>query len=159
MSRTWIYAAAVATMMMSALAAAAAGSFELLSSREYQSELTARSLPGAHFALRSADLGAPTISVVKPDHSAAIQPPVDIEVHFTPTAGATVNIASLKILYGFLKLDVTQRILKAPGVDVSSAGLKASGAQLPAGNHKLLIEVSDNLGRTGQQLLEFSVTK
>jgi hypothetical protein len=159
MSRTWLYAAAVGAMGMSALAGAAAGSFELLSSREYQSELVARSVPGAHFALRSADLGAPTITVIKPEHSASLQPPVDIEVRFTPAAGATVNISSLKILYGFLKLDVTQRILKAPGVEVSGAGLKASGAQLPSGNHKLLIEVADNLGRTGQQSLEFSVAK
>jgi hypothetical protein len=159
MSRTWIYATAAAALVMSGLAGAAAGGFELLSPREYQSELAARSLPGAHFARRSAELGAPTITVVKPDHSASIQPPVDIEVRFTPAAGSTVNIASLKILYGFLKLDVTQRILKAPGVDVSAAGLKASGAQLPVGNHKLLIEVADNLGRTGQQLLEFSVVK
>ena len=64
MSRTWIYATAAAALVMSGLAGAAAGGFELLSPREYQSELAARSLPGAHFARRSAELGAPTITEV-----------------------------------------------------------------------------------------------
>ena len=69
----------------------------------------------------------------------------------------TVNVASLRILYGFLKLDVTRRILDAPGVQVSAAGLKANGAQLPSGNHKLIIEIADNVGRTARQVLEFTV--
>jgi hypothetical protein len=158
MSVKWLSAAAAAAVLSSAVVPAAAGGFQLLSSREYQSELVARSVPGAQFAPRAADFNAPTITVVKPDH-AAIQPPVDIEVRFAAVPGATVNISTLKILYGFLKLDVTQRILKAPGVEVSAAGLKASGAQLPPGNHKLLIEVADNLGRMGQQSVEFSVSK
>jgi hypothetical protein len=155
MSRQWLSAAVAAAALVSGLASAAGG-FELLSSREYQSELAARAVPGAHYALRGADFNAPTITVVKPA-SASIQPPVDIEVRFTPAAGATVNVSSLKILYGFLKLDVTQRIVKAPGVEVSAAGLKASGAQLPKGSHKLLIEVADNLGRMGQQSVDFTV--
>jgi hypothetical protein len=159
MSFKWLSATVAAALVCSAVASAAGGGFELLSPGEYKSELAARALPNAHFAVRGADFNAPTITVVKPDRAASIQPPVDIEVRFTPASGATVNISSLKILYGFLKLDVTQRILKAPGVEVTPAGLKANGAQLPSGNHKLLIEVADNLGRVGQQSLEFSVKK
>jgi hypothetical protein len=131
--------------------------FELLSVREYQNEQAARAAPGAQLSLRAADFNAPTITVMKPDHSAAIQPPVDIDVRFAPAQGATINISTLKILYGFLKLDITQRILQAPGVQVSSEGLKASGAQLPTGSHKLFIQVADNLGRTGRQPVEFTV--
>lgn len=131
--------------------------FDLLSDQEYRSELTARTLPGAALVPRAADLNAPSITVVTPDSSAPIQPPVDIDLRFKPAAGATVNIGSLKILYGFLKLDITQRILQAPGVQVSAAGLTAKGARLPSGSHKLLIEISDNLGRGGSQLLEFTV--
>jgi hypothetical protein len=78
-------------------------------------------------------------------------------VQFTPAAGAQVNPGSLKILYGFLKLDITQRILQAPGVQVSAAGLKADGAKLPSGSHKLLIEIADNLGRVGRRTVEFTV--
>jgi hypothetical protein len=141
------------------LASAAEGGFELLSKREYQSELTARAAPHAQLVLKSADMDAPTITVVKPDKSGAIRPPVDIDVRFKPAQGATVNIGSLKIMYGFLKLDITQRILTAPGVKVSADGLTASGAKLPAGSHKLLIEVADNYGRTARQPVEFTVAE
>jgi hypothetical protein len=147
-------------LMVAAAAVASAappGGFDLLSSQEYQKELSARALPGATLVPRAADLNAPSITVMSPDSRAPIQPPVDIEVRFKPAAGASVNVASLKILYGFLKLDITQRILQAPGVQVTAAGLTAKGARLPSGSHKLLIEVTDNLGRAGRQLLEFTV--
>jgi hypothetical protein len=148
----------VAGLLVAALAGAAPhAGFQLLSAQEYQSELAARATPGATITLRSADFDAPTISVIRPDHAAPIQPPVDIDVHFKAAQGATVNVASLRIMYGFLKLDITKRILAAPGVQVSAAGLKASGAQLPSGSHKLIIEIADNIGRTGRQPLEFTV--
>jgi hypothetical protein len=156
-SRLWV--TALASALVSAMLAGAVqpARFELLSASEYNDEQAARAAPGAHFTLRAADFNAPTITVVKPSNSTSIQPPVDIEVHFATAQGATVNISTLKILYGFLKLDVTQRILKASGVEVSPEGLKASGAQLPRGSHKLLIEVADNLGRIGRQPVEFTV--
>jgi hypothetical protein len=147
----------MAAALVSAMASAAEHGFELLSEQEYRAEQSARSLPGAVLIPKVADFDAPTITVVKPDRSAPIQPPVDIELRFTPAAGASVNIASLKIMYGFLKLDITRRILDAPGVQVSATGLKASGASLPSGNHKLVIEVADSLGRTARQALEFTV--
>jgi len=153
--------AAIALFLMGAASvvagAAPRGGFELLSDQEYQKELGARALPGAALVPRAADLNAPSITVVSPDSRGTIQPPVDIDVRFKPAAGATVNAASLRILYGFLKLDITQRILQAPGVQVSASGLTAKGARLPSGSHKLLIEVTDNLGRAGRQLLEFTV--
>ena len=155
--RLWITALASALVGTVLAGAAQPEHFELLSAREYHSELAARAAPGAQFALRAADFNAPTITVVKPDHSATIQPPVDIDVRFAAAQGATINVSSLKILYGFLKLDVTKRLLQAPGVQISPEGLRASGAQLPSGSHKLLIQVADNLGRTGRQPIEFTV--
>lgn len=139
------------------LAAAAEQGFELLSHREYGEELAARAQPGAKFVSKAADFNAPTITVTKPNTQGPVRPPVDIDVAFTPAAGASVNVGSLKILYGFLKLDITQRILQAPGVQVTAAGLRADGAKLPSGSHKLLIEVADNLGRVGRRTVEFTV--
>jgi len=150
-------AAATTTVLAAALALAADRGFELLSAQEYQSELAARSKPGAHFVTRAADLNAPSITVVRPDRSLPIKPPVDIEVHFQAAEGSSVSVSTLKIKYGFLGLDITQRILQAPGVQVSAAGLRAGGAQLPSGSHKLVIEIADNYGRTGRQPLEFTV--
>jgi hypothetical protein len=158
MTAKFVWSVAIGAALVTAVAGAVErAGFELLSDQEYHSELAARSRPGAALIPKAADFDAPAITVVKPDRSAPIQPPVDIEVRFTPAAGATVNIASLKIMYGFLKLDITHRILDAPGVQVSAAGLKASGARLPSGSHKLVIEVADSLGRTARQALEFTV--
>lgn len=156
MSQQWVFAV-VAALLASVSAVADTDGFQLVSPREYKSELSARHRPHARFVTRGAELNAPTITVIKPEHSAALQPPVDIQLRFAAAEGATVNVSSLKIMYGFLKLDVTQRILKAPGVEVSADGLKANGAQLPSGNHKLLIQIADSLGRVGQQPLEFTV--
>jgi hypothetical protein len=103
------------------------------------------------------DLNAPTIAVVEPDCSTAIRGPVNIDVRFQAATGATVDPATLKIRYGVLKLDVTHRILNTPGVQVSAAGFKTFGAQLPHGNHQLSIEITDSMGRTGRQLLAFTV--
>jgi hypothetical protein len=156
-SRLWVTALASALVSTTLAGAVQPSRFELLSAREYSDEQAARAAPGAKFTLRAADFNAPTVKVLKPNNSTPIQPPVDIEVHFAAAQGATINISTLKILYGFLKLDVTERILKASGVEVSPEGLKASGAQLPRGSHKLLIEVADNLGRIGRQPVEFTV--
>jgi hypothetical protein len=158
MARTrWLTALMSLFVVSMLMGAAQPKGFELLSTREYRNELAARAAPGAQLSLRAADFNAPTITVVKPDHSAPIQPPVDIDVRFAAAQGATINISTLKILYGFLKLDITQRILQAPGVQVTSEGLKVSGAQLPSGSHKLFIQVADNLGRTGREPVEFTV--
>jgi hypothetical protein len=158
-SRSLLPAVAAGIMVASMVSAADRAGFELLSSREYQSELSRRSsAPGAELIPKAADFDGPTITVVKPDRGASIHPPVDIEVRFQAAQGASVNVGSLKIMYGFLRLDVTKRILGAPGVQVSAAGLQASGARLPSGNHKLVIEVADNIGRTGRKPLEFTVT-
>ena len=155
--RLWVTALTSALVGTMLAGAAQPAHFELLSAREYSAELAARGAPGAQFALRAGDLYAPSITVLKPNHSAPIKPPVDIDVQFAAAQGATVNVSTLKILYGFLNLDVTQRILQAPGVQVSAEGLKASGAELPRGSHKLVIQIADNLGRVGRQPVDFTV--
>ena len=82
---------AIALFLMAAAAvvasAAPRGGFELLSNQEYQKELSARALPGAALIPRAADLNAPSITVVSPAGSGAIQPPVDIDVRFKPADG------------------------------------------------------------------------
>jgi hypothetical protein len=156
MSRLLVSALAAALAVTSLSSAANRGGFELLSQREYQSELSARSTAPA-LVPRAADFSAPTITVVKPDRSKPIQPPVDIEVRFQAAQGASINVSSLRVSYGVLRFDITRRILDAPGVQISASGLRASGARIPSGSHKLVIEVADNLGRVGRQLVEFTV--
>jgi hypothetical protein len=103
------------------------------------------------------DLNAPRITVMTPDCSTAIRGPVNIDVRFQAAEGTTVDLTTLKIHYGLLSLDVTRRILESPGVQLSAAGLKSVGAQLPRGNHRLSIEITDSLGRIRTQLLAITV--
>jgi len=157
-SRILAGAALAATLIFLAGVTGGGGGFQLLTTQEYQQEQSYEaSSPTAKLVPKAADLNAPTITVFKPDPSGPILPPVDIDVRFQAAQGATVSVGTLKVMYGFLHLDITSRILGAPGVQVSPAGLTASGAQLPSGSHKLLIQVADNLGRTARQPLEFTV--
>ena len=156
-SKILLPALSAAILVTSPTSAANHGGFELLSAKEYQSELSARAAPGATLVTKAADFDAPTITVVKPDCAAPIQPPVDIDLRFKAAQGASVNVGSLKITYGLMRFDITKRILGAPGVQVSAAGLQAGGAVLPSGSHKLVIEVADNIGRVGRQPVEFTV--
>jgi hypothetical protein len=147
-----------AAILVSALALGAVPrrGFELISQQEYDSELALRATSPAAPIPRALELDAPTITVVKPS-SADIAGPVDIDVRFKAAAGANVDVSTLKITYGVLRLDITRRILQAPGVKISAAGLSASGAQLPKGNHRILIEIADNHGRTARQQVAFTV--
>lgn len=153
--------ALIAAGLLSAATMAAGGSpgFELITSPEYKAEQSARATAGpeSEFVLKSSDPNAPSITVRAPDRAAPIHPPVDIDVRFKAAEGSTIDLSTLKILYGLLKLDVTRRLLDAPGVQVSADGLKASGARLPSGSHKLIIQLADNFKRTGSQLLEFTI--
>jgi hypothetical protein len=106
---------------------------------------------------KGSDLNAPKIAVIEPDCSTAIRGPINIDVRFQAAKGATVDLATLKIRYGVFQLDVTRRILDAPGVQVSATGFKTFGAQLPRGSHQLSIEITDSAGRTGRQLVAFTV--
>jgi hypothetical protein len=103
------------------------------------------------------DLNAPKIAIIEPNCSTAIRGPINIDVRFQAAKGATVDPATLKIRYGLFHIDVTRRILDAAGVQVSASGFKTIGAQLPRGNHQLSIEITDSAGRTGRQLVAFTV--
>jgi hypothetical protein len=158
LSRILLPAMAAGILAASMASAANRSGFELLTDQEYQSEVALRSAaPGAALIPKAADFDAPIITVLKPDRTTPVQPPFDIDVRFKAAEGASVNLASLKVMYGFLRLDVTKRILMAPGVQVSEAGLTASGAQMPSGSHKVVIELADNFGRKRRQLFEFTV--
>lgn len=71
--------------------------------------------------------------------------PVRLRFKFEAFGGATVNLASLRLMY--LKtplIDITDRIkpyAKATGVDMPSA-------ELPVGEHAMRLELADSDGRT-----------
>ncbi len=105
--------------------------------------------------LVAAPPGAPTIKVEQPDETLPIKPPVTIRISFLPKAGATIDPASFHATYGWLGIDITGRILEH--THVSASGLLANNVNIPAGHHKVTIQIADNMHRVGIRTFEFTV--
>ncbi len=98
---------------------------------------------------------APVIEVNQPDATKPIKPPVTIRVHFRPKEGATIDLTSFRVTYGWLAVDITQRIMEH--AHVSASGLLANNADVPAGHHRVTLQVADNMHRVGIRTFDFTV--
>ena len=147
---------------VSCLVAGSTG-FDLLTAAEYQQEKDAHSMvtrgPGARAVEPESENaeGGPLIEILAPDARKVVKAPVDISVRFWPGAGSTIVLESLRIRYGMIGLDVTDRIRKA--ATVTERGIEATGAALPAGSHSMSIEIADSAGRNTKQGFKFQVEK
>src|SRR5215472_15767535 len=56
-------------------------------------------------------LGAPLIQVVQPDVTRPITPPVTIRLRFVPQGNSIIEIHSFRATFGWLAIDITDRIL------------------------------------------------
>jgi hypothetical protein len=99
---------------------------------------------------------APNILWVRPNPVEAVQSPLSIQVLIVPGERAHIDWDSLRIFYGALRFDITDRILaKAKREDNQ---LIISSVSVPTGSHRLLIQVSDNQRRRAQRELTLHVT-
>ena len=80
--------------------------------------------------------------------------PLAIELSFL-AADAPIVPDSFRAYYGNLKLNITDRILKK--VKVLADGLRVDDAELPSGQHKILLVIEDEKGRRGERELKFTV--
>jgi hypothetical protein len=101
--------------------------------------------------------GAPTIEVVAPKDLSAITVPVSIDIRFTPQEGRQVDVNSLHVLYGWLEIDITDRIRKY--CEVTAVGIKANKAKLPPGSHRLTVKIADTNGLVGSKDLFYHVVE
>ena len=100
--------------------------------------------------------GAPVIDVVAPDLGGGrLASPLAIELRFRAAADARIDPASFRVFYGAFKLDITDRLLKA--VQVTPLGLRIEQAAIPAGSHRLVVQVADDRARISTKDLRFSV--
>lgn len=100
--------------------------------------------------------GVPEISVVSPASvSEPLKAPFPIKVTFKAKEGATIKPDSFRALYGFLKVDITDRL--AGRAKVGPEGLTVESADIPAGNHRLMLRVSDDRDRQAETEIRFSV--
>lgn len=98
---------------------------------------------------------APRIEVVLPDLRSPVSVPTRIRVRFASEAPAEPKPETFKVLYGALRLDITQRLLGV--ARVTREGIEVADATLPSGRHQLQLMLSDSLGREARQTVVFIV--
>jgi hypothetical protein len=99
--------------------------------------------------------GAPAIEVLEPDTTKPIKSPVTIRIRFNSQPGAAINPATFRAKYGWLGIDITDRLIGH--AQVNASGISADNAEVPAGKYTITLQVADNMGRVGTRTLEFSV--
>lgn len=147
---------ATALLACAALLAAAPSrtgvALQLVTVEEMRASASAPSPPLTR-SLPSPD--APRIIVERPTPGVPVFSPTPIRLRFEARRGAAVRPETLRVRYGSLRLDVTERILavyrpRADGLDVAEAAL-------PAGQHRFLLSITDTAGRTGEQRIDVEV--
>ncbi len=107
-------------------------------------------------ATRSISL-APEVVLLAPKPDGAVKTPFPIRIQFVPAPGTEIDPASFKVLYGFLGLDITDRVLSK--VQPSSSGITVDQAAIPAGQHSLRLQIWDKQGRKGETSVKLVVEK
>ena len=124
----------------------------LISPAEYAQELAARPADDEPLTRGTAkgfdSSGAPHIELRQPTALLELKAPFPIQLVFRAEDGVEIDPASFKVYYGFLKLDITERLLQK--VKVTREGLTLSDAAIPTGTHKLLLRVRDAKQREGE---------
>ena len=91
---------------------------------------------------------APQIEVRQPHRLEGVKAPFAIQLSFRSGDGAELDLKSFKVLYGFLKLDITSRLLEK--AKLSTEGLMLEDAAIPSGQHRLRVLLKDSKGREGE---------
>lgn len=163
MTRTWreLATAGAALALSLALAGAAqaqSGTFELITPAEAQrtakAELDAPQIRTRQIVVPRPD--APEIQVISPAaEGTTVAAPLRIELAFTPKPGKRIVPSSFRVLYGLLKIDLTERLRKH--AKVTEEGVVVDRAVVPEGQHRLILQVADDKGNTAEQELRFRV--
>ena len=98
---------------------------------------------------------APLIEVVQPQILSGVRPPFPVELRFIARPGAQIEPGTLKVRYGMLGIDLTDRIRK--GATVTPDGLKADKVEIPAGDHRLTVRIADSGGHVGEKEIRIKV--
>jgi len=101
--------------------------------------------------------GPSDIRVESPRGGRTYPSPLSVQVRFTPSSGATIDLASIRIelLKLGLKIDLTPRARDY----ITAAGISMSKAEVPRGNHRVRISVADTSGKKCSEDVEFTVTR
>lgn len=101
------------------------------------------------------DKNAPNISVNMPVMTSELYSPIQIDVRFGASEDAKIEVESLEVLYGWLNLDITDRIKQH--AKISNDGIVAKNIKLPTGKHNLTIKIMDTKERSTEMKVSFEV--
>ena len=99
----------------------------------------------------------PLIDISKPESQTEgkIKTPFPIVVAFRGMTDAEIDPASFRVFYGALKIDITNRITQH--VKVTREGFSFDKAQIPAGRHRLTLQIQDTKQRVAERELRIEV--
>lgn len=98
----------------------------------------------------------PVVEIILPRDSAKIVAPVDFDVRFRTNPPAVIDPSSIRVLYGFLRVDITRRI-KEFGGDISAQGIKLAKAPLQPDSYTVTVEVANSQNRKATRTVRFNV--
>lgn len=125
----------------------------LISDAEWREERATPAPPSPRF---SPSPGAPRLELLQPRPGPDVLPsPIDIQLRWNAEGEARIEPQSLRIRYGWMGLDITQRVLAQ--AEVTAEGLRIRKAALPSGEHKLSVEIADSMQRVGRRQFEVKV--
>jgi hypothetical protein len=101
------------------------------------------------------DVGAPEIIVKSPSLDSPIKGPVNIDVEFVPGGDAPIDLSSFKVTYGFLGIDVTDRVKRY--ATITTNGVKADLPAMPKGQHNFELQISDTFKRMARKRMRCEV--
>ena len=114
--------------------------------------------PVVEAAAAPADPLAPQITLVDPETNGAdkvVRNPFKMEVIFKPQEGAALDFKSFQALYGSLKMDITDRLLKE--AVKTPNGLRLANVNVPSGKHRILLRIKDSQNRLAEKEIQFKV--
>ena len=145
---------AICMFAIGALQVQSGYAFELVTAAEANASKLASSMQEVEFS--QADPRGPAIQVVDPQSlDLPLKNPFKMEVLFKPQQGATLDFTSFKALYGVLKLDITDRLLKE--ATKTATGIRLANVDVPSGRHKLLLSIKDSKGHLSAKEIIFKV--
>jgi len=84
-----------------------------------------------------------------------VRNPFKMEVIFKPQEGAALDFKSFQALYGSLKMDITDRLLKE--AVKTPNGLRLANVNVPSGKHRILLRIKDSQNRLAEKEIQFRV--
>ncbi len=116
----------------------------------------ARDLAAPHKSItRGLTPGAPAIEVERPTSEAELPHPFSVRVRFVPAPDAKIVTSTFKATYGWLGLDITQRLLEH--AKLTPDALTVDDINAPSGKHQVTLSIADNNGRVGTRTFRFTI--